>query len=415
MRLPDKSELLKIYGETAHSSSRFTKLAENFTNHFGKTGYEFFSAPGRTEIIGNHTDHNGGFVIAAAINMDTIGAACPNNSSVIKIISEGYEDITVDINEISTHNAYSHTEALTAGIAEAVLKHGFNVSGFNACISSDVISSAGVSSSASFEMLICAVINHFFNNGTMTCTDYALAGQYAENVYWNKASGLMDQMSCSIGGMTLLDFSAEGKVSYEKLDFTFEKYGYSLFIINTGKGHADLSREYSDIPKEMKEAAAAVGVKRLCDSCLPDILKEIPSIDNDRAILRAIHFYEENNRVKSAYDAILHDNINLLLEQIKDSGTSSWELLQNCYVNTDTADQKIPLTLALIQLFLKEKGHGVSRIHGGGFAGVVMCITSVKDKDDFIKYISGYVGRDNIYPLKIRNAGAVHIKASCAD
>ena len=251
MQIPNEMLLKEVYGETEKSSQRFEKLAENYEKCFQSSQMEFFSAPGRTEIVGNHTDHNGGKVIAASINMDTIGAAFPNDSKIVEIVSEGYEKrVVIDVTQVDKVPKNHGTVSLVAGMIKAVQEFGFQISGFRAYISTEVISSAGVSSSASFEMLLCSMINYFFNDGKLDYTSYAKIGQYAENHYWDKASGLMDQMACAVGGPILLDFSED--VSYEKLNFGFEDFGYRLVIVNTGKGHADLSQEYSDVPVEMK-------------------------------------------------------------------------------------------------------------------------------------------------------------------
>lgn len=423
MNIPSKETLTTIYGEHEKSTLRFEKLAENFAGNFHSDKAEFFSAPGRTEIIGNHTDHNGGLIVAASINLDTIGAAYPNDTDIIRINSEGYDEITLDLSalqvapdcsanscdQLITKESfdYSGTTALLAGIAEACIKFGFNISGFNAVISTSVISAAGVSSSASFEMLICAIINYFFN-GNMELTDYARIGQYAENVYWDKASGLLDQMACAIGGPILLDFSDKDHISYRKLNFSFEEYGYSPIIVNTGKGHADLSKEYSDIPHEMKQTASVLGADLLCETDINKLLNNLQNIDNDRAILRSLHFFEENRRVSEFTKAVENSDIDKILELINESGDSSWKWLQNCYTS-DYTEQKIPLTLALTQLFLNRIGKGACRIHGGGFAGVIMCIVPIEEKENYINSISKYVGEENVYPMGIREHGAVHL------
>ena len=305
MNIPNKNELTRIYGEAEKSAARFQAVADHFAEIYHHDIAEFFTAPGRTEIIGNHTDHNGGRVIAGSIDMDTIGAAYPNNSSVIRITSEGYDkEVVVDINDLASVPKAQGTVSLVAGMVEAVQKFGFKVAGFDAYVTTNVIRAAGVSSSASFEMLVCSIINYFFNDGAMTYINYAKAGQYAENVYWLKASGLMDQLACAVGGPILLDFSDRENPKYEKVNFSFHDYDHHLVIVNTGKGHADLSEEYSEIPMEMKEAAKAAGAELLCETTLDKVLANMDKIDNDRAILRAIHFFKENERVERAAKAV---------------------------------------------------------------------------------------------------------------
>ena len=410
MNLPEKASFEKIYGETEKCTERFQDLAEKFAKIYKHDHADFFTSPGRTEIIGNHVDHNGGKVIAGSINLDTIGAAAPNGTNVIHITSEGYRDeIVVDLDRISRANYPKGTFALLAGMMEGAKKNGFKTAGFDAYVSTNVIAAAGVSSSASFEMLIMVIIDYFFNDSKMTYTDYAKIGQYAENVYWDKASGMMDQMACAVGGPVLFDFADRDNLKYSKLDFSFGKFGYRLVIVNTGKGHADLSQEYSEIPGEMKAVAKVLGVELLHETNVDALLEHCNEIEDDRAVLRALHFFGETSRVEDAADAIHHNDYDKFLELIDESGKSSWELLQNCYTMKDFHEQKITRTLALTQLFLKKIGAGVCRVHGGGFAGVIAAIVPEKEQDNYVEYISRFVGKENVYPMDIRAIGAVHI------
>ncbi len=399
MNIPGSERLEKVYGESVKSAERFKALAENFQKKYGHDEAEFFTSPGRTEIIGNHTDHNGGRVIAGSIDLDTIGAAAKNNTNVIHITSEGYQnEIVADITKLDSVPRTGGTDALLAGMMEAAGKFGFQTGGFDAYVSTNVIAAAGVSSSASFEMLICTIVNHLFNDASMSVADYARIGQYAENVFWNKASGMMDQMACAVGGPVLFSFANGSQPEYRPLDFSFQSKGYRLVIVNTGKGHADLSDEYSGIPNEMKEAARALGVDRLCETSLDKLLAHAGEISNDRAVLRAIHFFEEDRRVGEMVTAIENDDTAKILRLIRESGTSSWELLQNCYSLQNCKEQKITLVLALTELFLNKIGDGVCRVHGGGFAGVIACLVPLAETDKYVKYIARYVGEDNVYP-----------------
>ena len=410
MNLPEKENLQKIYGETEKSSARFAHLGEKFAEIYKHDHAEYFTSPGRTEIIGNHVDHNGGKVIAGSINLDTVGAAALNGTNVIRITSEGYRDeIVVDLSKLSKENYKKGTPALVAGMIEGAQKNGFKAAGFDAYVSTNVIAAAGVSSSASFEMLICTMIDYFFNEGKMTYNDYAKIGQYAENVYWDKASGMMDQMACAVGGPVLFNFADRNNLKYSKLDFSFGKFGHRLVIVNTGKGHADLSQEYSEIPAEMKAAAKALGVELLHESTLEELLKHVNEIEDDRAVLRAIHFFEETRRVEDASEAIGKEDYEKFMKLIDESGNSSWELLQNCYSLQNCHEQKISLMLALTQLFLNKIQGGICRVHGGGFAGVIATILPEAEMDNYVEYISRYVGRDNVYPMDIRAVGAAHI------
>ena len=410
MNLPETAKLQEIYGETEISGARFKNLADNFSKIYGQDKAEYFTAPGRTEIIGNHTDHNGGKVIAGSINLDTIGAAYPNGTQVIRITSEGYRDeIVVDLTKLSKSNYKKGTAALVAGMMEGAQKNGFETGGFDAYVSTNVIAAAGVSSSASFEMLICTIIDYFFNESKMSFNDYAKVGQYAENVYWDKASGMMDQMACAVGGPVLFDFADRNDLKYRKLDFSYGKFDHKLVIVNTGKGHADLSQEYSEIPGEMKAAAKVLGAELLHETTLENLLAHVNEIQDDRAILRSIHFFEETSRVERAAEAIGKADYEEFLKLMDESGRSSWELLQNCYCMKDCHEQKIPLVLALTQLFLNKIGGGICRVHGGGFAGVIAAVVPENEMENYVEYISQYVGRENVYPMDIRAIGAVHI------
>ena len=261
-------------------------------------------------------------------------------------------------------------------------------------------------------MMVCAVLDDFFNAGKIDYADYARMWQYGENVYWEKASGLMDQMACAVGGTILLDFSEGVKVA--KVDFAFDRLGCDLIIVNTGKGHSDLSAEYSSIPGEMRAVAKELGAENLCESTEEALLEKLPEIrkklGNERALLRALHYYEECRRVDEAVEALRAGETEKMLEYIRESGNSSWKWLQNGYVIADPAEQSIPLTLALSEAWMKKKKRGVCRIHGGGFAGVVMCVVPKEDTEEFTEYLAPYVGRENIYNMGIRQAGAICVE-----
>ena len=402
----------ELYGKgAAENKARYEKVLKGFEENFGDNeGILLFSSPGRTEISGNHTDHNHGKVLAGSINLDCVGAAAKNYSSHVRIISETYnQDITIDLNDLEPSAKKAGTVDLIKGILKGFETSGYSVGGFNAYITSNVISAAGVSSSASFEMLLCSMLNAFFNESRMDNVAYAHIGKFAENKYWDKASGLLDQMACAVGGPVLFDFADRDNLKYSKLDFSFGKFGYRLVIVNTGKGHADLSQEYSEIPGEMKAVAKVLGVELLHETNVDALLEHCNEIEDDRAVLRALHFFGETSRVEEAADAIHHDDYDKFLKLIDESGTSSWELLQNCYTMKDFHEQKITRTLALTQLFLKKIGAGVCRVHGGGFAGVIAAIVPEKEQDNYVEYISRFVGKENVYPMDIRAIGAVHI------
>ncbi|MBP3893369.1 MAG: hypothetical protein J6D34_04925 [Atopobiaceae bacterium] len=415
MSIPDANILQRVYGDASEeAAARLNELEARFHALFGGGEPEFFSAPGRTEIIGNHTDHNGGKILAASITMDTICAAAPSGNNVATIVSEGYPDLVViNIDAIDELPHCAGTLSLVAGMLEAFGQRGYKVGGFNAVVSTQVISSAGVSSSASFEMLLCAVVNHLFNGDAIDVATYALVGQYAENVWWDKASGLMDQMACAVGGTIVLDFS-DG-VRYERVDFSYDQLGCDLVIVNTGKGHADLSAEYSSVPGEMRAVAAALGADRLCDTSEEALLAQFDEVrvamGCDRALMRALHYFEECRRVDEAVEALGAGDKARVLALIDESGSSSWRWLQNAYVTGDAEEQSIPLALALSELYLKKVGGGACRLHGGGFAGVIMCAVPKEATADYVALMSRHFGADNVYLTNIRSAGALCLGA----
>ena len=407
-----KPDIEALYGEESERArKRYAHLQEKFTEEFGEAELRYFSAPGRTEIIGNHTDHNGGQILAGSITLDTICAAAPTDDGIITIVSEGYRPVSVDTKALSETPKEDGSKSLVAGMAEAAENFGYKVGGFRAYVTSEVIASAGVSSSASFEMLVCTVLNAFYNEGKMSIADYARMGQYAENHWWNKSSGLMDQMACAAGGVIFLDFS-EG-VRYETIDFSFDDYDMDLFILNTGKGHADLTEEYSSIPHEMYAVAEKLGESRLADVSELVLLTTLggmrEKLGNDRALLRALHSFEENKRVNEAREAVAAGNSDKLLQLMGESGKSSYEWLQNAYCTEDTKEQSIPLALCLTELFLKRCARGTCRIHGGGFAGVIMAILPKEEREDYTAFMSQFFGKENIYRMGLRRYGAVEV------
>ena len=412
MNLPEKASFEKIYGETEKCTERFQNLAEKFAKIYKHDHADFFTSPGRTEIIGNHVDHNGGKVIAGSINLDTIGAAAPNGTNVIHITSEGYRDeIVVDLDRISRANYPKGTFALLAGMMEGAKKNGFKTAGFDAYVSTNVIAAAGVSSSASFEMLIMVIIDYFFNDSKMTYTDYAKIGQYAENVYWDKASGMMDQMACAVGGVIAIDFKEE-MPKVEKVEFGYDKLGYDLIIVNTGKGHADLSEEYSAVPVEMKRAAKVFGKEVLADVDEKEFMANLNKVREeagDRAVMRALHFFAEQKRVDTAVKAIKEEDYETFLSCITKSGNSSWKWLQNCFATKDETEQAVPVALALTELFIEEEGRGYCRVHGGGFAGVIAAVLPKDLTPKYVEMMTPYMGEENIYVMQIRQTGAVHL------
>ena len=404
-----------LYGENAvkENIERYQSLIINFQKRFPEEDVLLFSSPGRTEISGNHTDHNHGKVLAGSINLDCVGVAARNNSGKVNIVSETYnQSFTIDLDDLIPSQKKSGTIDLVKGLLKGFLEAGYEIGGFNAYVTSNVISAAGVSSSASFEMLLCSILNTFFNEGRMDTVAYSHIGKFSENVYWGKASGLLDQMACAVGGLITIDFKDPAAPAVEQIDFDFASQKHSLIIVNTGKGHADLSADYSSVPEEMKKVAEFFG-KEVCaeitEQEVIDNLEKVRAFAGDRSVLRALHFFEENKRVDAEVAALKEGRFQDFLENITASGNSSWKWLQNCFTNTSYQEQGITIALALTELFLAEKKRGACRIHGGGFAGVIMTLLPNELVDEYIAYIEKAMGEGNAYRMTIRPYGAICI------
>lgn len=402
-----------LYGslKTAENRTRYEKLVDQYVKTFGDGDLKLFSSPGRTEISGNHTDHNHGKVLAGSINLDCAGVAAKNNSDQIRIVSETYnQDFTIDLNQLEVSPKAAGTIDLVKGMLKGFTEFGYQIGGFNAYITSNVISAAGVSSSAAFEMLICSMLNTFFNEGKMDTVAYAHIGKYAENHYWNKASGLLDQMACAVGGLITIDFVNPAEPAVEKIDFDFASQNHSLIIVQTGKGHADLSADYSSVPNEMKKVAQYFGKEVLAELTEDHVIENFQAVREyagDRSVLRALHFFEENKRVEAMVTALKAGDFDSFLTNITASGNSSWKWLQNCYTTADVQEQGITTTLALTELFIAEKKRGACRVHGGGFAGVIMAMLPNDLVDEYIAYIEKAVGEGSAYRMSIRPYGAI--------
>lgn len=409
--------MTELYGESGaeENTERYRQVVRGFEQTYGDKDILLFSSPGRTEISGNHTDHNHGKVLAGSINLDCVGAAAKNDTETIRILSETYDQkFIISLKDLKPGPEMSGTINLTKGIIKGFLEKGYQIGGFDAYITSNVISAAGVSSSASYEMLICSMLNTFFNNGQMDVVAYAHIGKYAENRFWNKASGLLDQMACAVGGLITIDFKNPEKPVVERLDFDFSAQNYSLVIVNTGKGHADLSADYSSVPDEMKRVAGCFG-KTVCAEITQDeligSLAQVRERAGDRSVMRAFHFFEENKRVEQEVEALKAGDFTTFLGCITASGNSSWKWLQNVYTTKNVQEQGISVALALTELFIAEKQKGACRVHGGGFAGVIMAMLPNELADEYVEYIEGALGKGNAYRMSIRPYGAICVSS----
>ena len=412
---PEATALFRqLYGADRASSNvlRYEHLAQKFVETFGNMEFEYFSSPGRTEISGNHTDHNHGKILAGSIHLDCVAVAAKTDSGRITIVDETYQeryDLSVT-DRVS--NETTGTLALLKGLLAGFQERGLTVGGFNAYVATDVISAAGVSSSASFEMLICCILNTFYHDGALDVVTLAKIGKYAENQYWNKQSGLLDQLSCAVGGIITIDFANIDAPSIQKVDFSFDDVGYDLVIVNTGKGHADLSAEYSSIPMEMKAVAAYFGCETLSAVALDQVRDNVDALRKavgDRAVLRAFHFFTENERVEGEILALRENRFEDFLDLVTRSGNSSWKWLQNCYSICDCQEQSVTLALALTELYLAKLGQGACRVHGGGFAGVIMALLPKGAVADYSAYMEKALGSGCTYPMRLRPLGSIRV------
>lgn len=392
----------------AKEKERYLSLLDDAYKLFGDGDYHFVSSPGRSEIGGNHTDHQHGHVLAASLNIDNLCVFKANNSNTVNFIDRDFKFDPVSLDDLSVYKEnYNTSKSLIIGIANKLKELGYLYGGFDCLCESKVLVGSGISSSACFEVMIVEIFNCLFNDCKINPVDRAIIGQYAENVYFGKPSGLLDQMAISVGGFVAIDFKDINKPVINNYEFSFSDYGYELVLVNTKGNHSDLSHEYAAIPYEIKEVAHKLNVEYLADSSLDDLLKNIKDIrecvKNDRAILRAVHFYNEDNRAIEERKAVENKDVNKLLNLIKESGRSSYEYLQNVYSNSNVSSQSISLALALADTYLN--GSGAYRVHGGGFEGTVQCIVPADKLSGFEKLMNSVFGDDCLLKVRVRPFG----------
>ena len=370
------------------------------------------SAPGRTEISGNHTDHQRGCVLAAAVNLETVADVTLNGSNNICVRSEGYPETVVELDDLNIREEEKNTTAaLIRGVAAAFVQRGARLEGFDAEVHSTVLPGSGLSSSAAFEVLMGTICNELFFDRKLSAVEIAQIGQYAENVYFGKPSGLMDQAASSVGGMVYIDFADPNHPQVERLDFDFEEAGHALCIIDSGADHADLTDEYAAIPRELKEVCAFFGKKVLREVQEEDFMTALPTLRGqvpDRAILRAIHFYQENKRVQQQKKALQEGDFDSFLHLTTQSGYSSWMYLQNISPVGAMEHQEVAVALAMCDILLK--GRGAYRVHGGGFAGTVQAFVPMDMLEEFKSGIERVLGEGSCHVLRIRNEGGVRLR-----
>ena len=406
----------QLYGEDENvimsQRRRYEKAAEEFARLYpNREDIAVYSAPGRTEVGGNHTDHQHGCVLAAAINLDIIAVVSFHNDGVIRIHSEGYPEDCVDLSDLSVHSAEKGTSAsLIRGIASRFSEIGVNIGGFDAYTVSDVLGGSGLSSSAAFEVLIGTIIDSHYNSGKAGAVEIAKIGQYSENEYFGKKSGLMDQMVSSVGGFVFIDFESAVDPVIKKIECGFETSGYQLCITDTKASHADLTDDYVSVPEEMNLVAKHFGKSCLREVNFIEFYKAIPELRkkcSDRAILRSAHFFSENERAGLEAAALSKGSFDEFLSLVKESGDSSAKWLQNLYSCSKPQEQGIPLAVLISEKILKDKG--AVRVHGGGFAGTIQAFVPLSKCCDYENAMNELFGDESCYRLKIRNFGGINI------
>lgn len=407
------SALTSLYGASASAQKpRYIRVLDAFANLFGEQNeISFFSAPGRSEVGGNHTDHNHGKVLAAAINLDAIAAVAKNGKDVIRLKSEGYDMDMVDITDLTPKKSeYSKSKALIRGVCAGFVERGYEIGGFDAATANDVVSGSGLSSSASFEVLVGTILNYLYNDGKVTPVEIAQIAQYAENEFFGKPCGLLDQMTCSVGGFVFMDFNDPSTPVIKPVKFEFESCAHALCIVNTGGSHSDLTDEYAAVKNEMISVAQRLGHGFLRDADQAQFLNSIDLMRGavgDRAILRAKHFFSENDRVDKEVKALENKEFGEFKKLVIKSGQSSYMYNQNVFSVKDPISQPVSLGLCLCEELLD--GKGAWRVHGGGFAGTIQAFVPIDMLADFKRRMELVFGEGNCYVLSIRPVGGVNV------
>ncbi|MBQ7326735.1 MAG: galactokinase [Clostridia bacterium] len=403
-----------LYADLDHTRERMIAAINDFTQNYGEDrDIEIYSVPGRSEIIGNHTDHNHGKVMAGAINRDILAVVSKNDEDVIRFCSEGYSKDQIKLSDVHTPDKFRKftSRALVAGMSDAFVKAGYAIGGYDAYSCTEVLKGSGLSSSAAFEVMVGNILNHLYNGGQVDNKEIAKYAQYSENVYFGKPCGLMDQMACAVGGFVYIDFEDNENPVVESVKFSLADAGYSLCIVNTGGSHAGLNEDYASVPAEMKAVAAHFGKPYLRGLTEADILSAVPYLrrrTGDRALMRAIHFVRENDRVECAREALKSGDLDRFYEIILASGRSSYQYLQNVYTNHNHIEQGISLALCATDGALSGKG-GAFRVHGGGFAGTIQAFVRNEELDGYVKLMDSLFGEGAAMPLNIRPLGAVKL------
>lgn len=410
--LREKLSAVYAQDQIEHHEKRYINLIQKFESEYGAGDVQIMSAPGRSEILGNHTDHQQGEILAASINLDAVAVVRPLPNGEIRLISEdGAEIVTNSEDDQILEAQFGTTLSLIKGVCAGVRKHGFKTGGFCACVTSDVLVGAGLSSSAAFEILIGTILSYLYNEGKIPADLNAIIGQFAENVYFGKPCGLMDQMACSQGDLVHVNFADPKNPVIEKVAFDLKEFGYCLCITDTKGSHVDLTADYACIPKEMKDVAKVLGYEVLRDVTMEELIGAQDVIRekcSDRALLRAIHFVQENKRVQRGVEALKRKDIQSFLHEVEKSGDSSSKYLQNVYSSKDPLHQKVVVALAFSDCFLGDE-YGVCRIHGGGFAGTIQAFVKIEKASEYQKEMDQIFGKGACSVLQIRKYGGMRI------
>ncbi len=406
-------DFIVLYGETESARERYAAACDEFAALYGeRDNISLFSAPGRTEVGGNHTDHQHGRVLTGSVNLDVIAVVSANDEGVVRIKSAGYDMDTVDLSDTSARDSEKGKAiGLIRGMCDIFKGLGYAVSGFDAYTTSNVLKGSGLSSSAAFEVLVGNILNYMFNDGKVSAVEIAKISQKSERDYFGKPCGLLDQMASSVGGFTGMDFADPENPVIEKVDFNIADYKHSLCIVNTGGNHANLTGDYADITVECKAVSNAMGKDYLRDVNEEEFYASIKELRNkcgDRAVLRAIHFFGDNYKALAEKEALKKGDFDEFLSLINASGDSSYMYLQNVYSNSDVSEQGVSLALALTKKFLK--GKGACRVHGGGFAGTIQAFVPDDMVDAYRTEIEKVFGEGNCYVLNIRSVGGYALK-----
>ncbi len=391
---------------------RYLGLLEDFLLRYGNREIILVSAPGRVEIGGNHTDHQHGCVLAAAIQLDIIAVVSPNVDLSVRLKSKGFPEDRLTLDDLTPREGEKNTStALIRGVAAGFQNLGGRIGGFDACTTSDVPKGSGISSSAAFEVLIAAIFNHLYNGGLISHTDEAKIGQYAENVYFGKPSGLMDQLASATGGFVGIDFKDPKNPVITPVEFDFAKTGYAFCIVDTGGSHADLTGEYAAIKNEMCDVAGHFGKQVLREVDEAQFLAEIAAVRQkcgDRAVLRALHYFADTKRAELEKEALQKNDIEQFLRLVNESGRSSFMYNQNAYSISDPAFQGIGVGLALTERFLN--GVGACRLQGGGFGGTIQVFLPDEMLVDYQREIEKVFGEGSCKPMRIRADGSKKVE-----